>query len=46
MAGTEATGDPVAVPPVLLHLLWRYEPVADLSVPLHQPVTVSSVDAR
>ncbi len=34
MAGAEAAGDPVAVLPVLFHLLWRHELTADLSVPL------------
>ena len=35
MAGAETAGDPVAVLPVLFHLLWRQELTADLSVPLH-----------
>ena len=35
MAGAEAAGDPIAVLPVLFHLLWRQELTADLSVPLH-----------
>ena len=35
MAGAEAVGDPIAVLPVLFHLLWRRELAADLSVPLH-----------
>jgi hypothetical protein len=38
--GTEAAGDPVAVLPVLYHLLWRQELTADLSVPLHPSATV------
>lgn len=36
MAGAEAVGDPIAVLPVLFHLLWRHELVVDLTVPLHQ----------
>ena len=36
MAGAEAAGDPIAVLPVLFHLLWRHELAADLSLPLHQ----------
>ncbi len=41
MAGAEAVGDPIAVLPVLFHLLWRHDLVADLSTPLreHTPVT-------
>lgn len=43
MDGAEAAGDPVAVLPVLYHLLWRQELAADLSVPLHPdtPITVA-----
>ncbi|MDW5324464.1 TnsA-like heteromeric transposase endonuclease subunit [Plantactinospora sp. KLBMP9567] len=43
MVGAEAVGDPVGVLPVLFHLLWRHDLVADLSVPLHQGTTVTSV---
>lgn len=39
--GAEAAGDPVAVLPVLYHLLWRHELTADLSVPLHPAATVA-----
>lgn len=42
MAGAEAVGDPIAVLPVLFHLLWRHELVTDLWVPLHPDVTVTS----
>jgi hypothetical protein len=42
--GAEAAGDPIAVLPVLYHLLWRQELAADLSVPLH-PVTVVALAA-
>ena len=42
MAGAEAAGDPVAVLPVLFHLLWRHELAADLSVPLGPFTLVSS----
>ncbi|MCO6004926.1 TnsA-like heteromeric transposase endonuclease subunit [Actinoallomurus purpureus] len=41
LAGAEAVGDPIAVLPVLFHLLWRQELVVDLSVPLHQAAIVS-----
>ena len=44
MDGAEAAGDPVAVLPVLFHLLWRQELTADLSVPLH-PATVVALAA-
>lgn len=40
MAGAEAAGDPVAVLPVLFHLLWRQELVVDLAVPLHPSAVV------
>jgi len=40
MDGAEVAGDPVAVLPVLYHLLWRQELTADLSVPLHPSVPV------
>lgn len=40
MEGAEAAGDPVAVLPVLFHLLWRHELETDLSVPLHQSAMV------
>jgi hypothetical protein len=41
MAGAEAAGDPLAVLPVLFHLMWRHELTADLSAPLHQDTFVS-----
>ena len=41
MAGAEAVGDPIAVLPVLFHLLWRHELTCDLSVPLHQVTPVA-----
>ena len=41
MAGAEAAGDPIAVLPVLFHLLWRHELAADLSVPLYPGTLVS-----
>ncbi|WP_173937215.1 MULTISPECIES: hypothetical protein [Streptomyces] len=34
-------GDPVAVLPVLFHLLWTHELVVDVSVPLHVESVVS-----
>jgi len=44
MAGAEAAGDPIAVLPVLFHLLWQHELTADLSVPLG-PLTLVSAGA-
>lgn len=44
MAGAEAAGDPIAVLPVLFHLLWRHELTADLSAPLG-PFTLVSAGA-
>ena len=41
MAGAEAAGDPIAVLPVLFHLLWSHELTIDLSTPLHQATLVS-----
>jgi hypothetical protein len=41
MTGAQAAGDPIAVLPVLFHLLWRGELIADLSVPLHEGTAVS-----
>lgn len=43
MGGAEQAGDPIAVLPVLFHLLWRHELTADLSVPLHPGTLVSPV---
>ena len=34
MAGAAAAGDPMAVLPVLFHLMWRHALVADLAVRL------------
>jgi hypothetical protein len=45
MAGAEAAGDPIAVLPVLFHLLWRRELVTDLSVPLHPCAAVTTAAA-
>jgi hypothetical protein len=41
MAGAHAGGDPIAVLPVLFHLLWSGELSADLSVPLHEGTVVN-----
>jgi hypothetical protein len=41
MATAESIGDPIAVLPVLYHLLWRGELVTDLSVPLHEASMVT-----
>jgi len=35
MAGAEAAGDPIAVLPVLFHLLWCHAVTIDLLTPLH-----------
>jgi hypothetical protein len=40
MAGAVSVGDPVAVLPVLFHLLWCQELTVDLTVPLHADVRV------
>ncbi|MDX3852115.1 TnsA-like heteromeric transposase endonuclease subunit [Streptomyces sp. AK02-01A] len=39
--GAGQAGDPVAVLPVLFHLLWQHELSVDLSVPLHADALVS-----
>jgi hypothetical protein len=39
LAGAETVGHPMAVLPVLFHLIWCHELAADLTVPLH-PDTV------
>ena len=44
MIGAEAAGDPIAVLPVLFHLLWCHELAADLAVPLG-PLTLVSAGA-
>jgi hypothetical protein len=41
LPGAETAGDPVAVLPVLFHLLWAHELTVDLSVPLHPGTVVS-----
>ena len=41
MDGAELVGDPVAVLPVLFHLLWCHDLVADLRVPLSDATLVS-----
>lgn len=40
LAAAEAAGDPIAVLPVLFHLLWRGELAVDLTVPLHPSALV------
>ena len=45
MAGAEAVGDPIAVLPVLFHLLWQHELATDLSVPLHPCAAVTRAAA-
>ena len=46
MAGAGAVGDPIAVLPVLFHLMWRGELVCDLRLPLHAETTVRWVGGR
>ncbi len=46
MDGAEAVGDPVAVLPVLFHLLWSHDLEVDVSVPLHAGTLVSPGAAR
>ena len=45
MAGAESVGDPIAVLPVLFHLLWCHQLHADLSVPLSPDTEVAAVGA-
>ena len=45
LAGGQAVGDPIAVLPVLFHLLWCQELSADLSTPLHQDTVVTLAGA-
>jgi len=45
MAGAESVGDPIAVLPVLFHLLWCHRLHADLSVPLSPDTEVAAVGA-
>lgn len=45
MAGAAVVGDPVAVLPVLFHLLWRHDLVTDLSTPLGGDTTVATAGA-
>ena len=42
MAGAAAAGDPIAVVPVLFHLLWCHELRFELATPLHQATLVSA----
>src|SRR6476620_4873471 len=46
MAGAESVGDPIALLPVLFHLLWCHRFRADLSVPLSPDTQVAAVGAR
>lgn len=45
-AGAQDVGDPIAVLPVLFHLLWSHELDADLSAPLHQETLARVAAAR
>jgi hypothetical protein len=47
LAGAEAVGDPIAVLPVLFHLLWHQELSVDVSVPLYHLTPVrAGIGAR
>jgi hypothetical protein len=46
MDGAELVGDPIAVLPVVFHLLWCGELDADLSVPLHEATLVHTTGRR
>jgi hypothetical protein len=46
MDGVELVGDPIAVLPVLFHLLWCGELDLDLSVPLHEAARVHATGTR
>ena len=43
MAGAERVGDPIAVLPVLYHLLWRHHLTTDLTVPLNADTLVGTL---
>jgi hypothetical protein len=45
LGGVDAVGDPIAVLPVLFHLLWCHDLAADVSVPLHLCTTVTAAAA-
>jgi hypothetical protein len=45
LAGAEMVGDPIAVLPVVFHLLWRRELVTELTRPLHPEVVVRTAPA-
>ena len=42
LAGAEMAGDPIGVLPVLFHLMWRGDLLADVSVPMHDATLVST----
>lgn len=46
MEGARAVGDPIAVLPVLFHVLWRHKLMATLSVPLHEQTVVHGAGIR
>lgn len=45
LVGARAAGDPIAVLPVLFHLLWRRELTVDVSLPLHECTLVRGAEA-
>lgn len=46
LVGAEAVGDPIAVLPVLFHLLWCHELTVDLSVPLTEASVLRTAEAQ
>jgi hypothetical protein len=46
LAGARTVGDPIAVLPVLFHMLWRCELTTMLSMPLHQRTLVHGAGRR
>jgi hypothetical protein len=42
LPGAERAGDPIGVLPVLFHLMWRGDLLADVSVPMHDATLVSA----
>ena len=46
LAGAEMAGDPIGVLPVLFHLMWRGDLLADVGVPMHDATIVSTRAAR
>jgi hypothetical protein len=45
LPGAERAGDPIGILPVLFHLMWRGELLADLSVPMADTTVLVSTRA-